>query len=163
MALELITQGNLFESRAQTWVNAVNCAGIMGKGIALEFKNRFPEMFQDYAARCRHGDVRLNRPYLFKSLKHPWILNFPTKTHWRDSSPLDAIAGGLDYLGRNYETWGIKSLVIPALGCGLGGLDWTAVGPILKRYLEPLKIPVELYLPLNRGYRKNSSIDLDRD
>src|SRR5947209_3755182 len=72
-----VVVGNLLESNAQTLVNTVNCVGIMGKGIALEFKKGFPEMFEDYAARCQRGNVKLGRPYLYKGLLPPWILNFP--------------------------------------------------------------------------------------
>ena len=75
--------GDLFESGAQTLVNTVNCVGVMGKGIALEFKKRFPDMFEDYVARCKQSEVSLGQPYLYKSLALPWILNFPTKDHWR--------------------------------------------------------------------------------
>jgi len=74
--------GDLFASQAQTLVNTVNCIGVMGKGIALEFKKRFPDMFEDYEQRCRKGEVELGQPYLFKRLFLPWILNFPTKSHW---------------------------------------------------------------------------------
>ena len=80
-----VLSGNLFESKAQTWVNTVNCVGVMGKGVALGFKERFPEMFADYQRRCERGEVRLGRPYLFKQLVGPWIVNFPTKQHWRRS------------------------------------------------------------------------------
>ena len=80
--VNLVT-GNLFDSEAQTLVNAVNCAGVMGKGIALAFKRRYPAMFADYAARCKEGRVRLGEPYLYRGESLPWMLNFPTKGHWR--------------------------------------------------------------------------------
>ena len=78
-----VVEGDLFTSQAQTLVNTVNTEGVMGKGIALEFRKRFPEMYQDYVQRCRRHEVRLGRPYLFKRPVEPWILNFPTKDHWR--------------------------------------------------------------------------------
>ncbi len=87
--------GNILESKAQTLVNTVNCVGVMGKGIALEFKNRFPEMFKDYEQRCRRKEVMLGKPYLYKSLFPPWVLNFPTKGHWRSVSNLQDIVRGL--------------------------------------------------------------------
>ncbi len=90
--------GDLFQSKAQTLVNTVNCVGVMGKGVALEFKKRFPDMYQDYLARCARKEVKLGRPYLYKSLFPPWILNFPTKDHWRSVSRLDDIVRGLEYL-----------------------------------------------------------------
>lgn len=142
-----VRTGDLFRSEAQTWVNTVNTVGVMGKGLALEFKRRFPEMFEDYAARCARGDVHLGEPYLYKRAQRPWILNFPTKEHWRGVSRIDAIERGLRYLVAHHRAWGIESLEVPPLGCGLGQLDWSVVGPTLYRELSALDIPVELYAP----------------
>lgn len=139
--------GDLFKSKTQTFVNTVNCVGIMGKGVALEFKNRFPEMFAEYEERCRRREVKLGRPYLYKRLVPPWILNFPTKDHWRSVANLQAIVEGLKYLLQHYKDWGITSLAVPPLGCGQGQLEWRVVGPTLYRYLSQLDIPVELYAP----------------
>ncbi len=139
--------GNLFDSRAQTLVNAVNCVGVMGKGIALEFKRRFPGMIKDYRARCSKGEVRLGEPYVLKSSRRPWILNFPTKGHWRQASRLADIVAGLEALEAHCEDWGLQSLAVPALGCGYGQLRWREVGPVLYRRLSRLGIPVELYVP----------------
>lgn len=140
-------RGDLFLSQAQTLVNTVNCAGIMGAGVALEFKQRFRAMYEDYVRRCRRGELRLGQPYLFKDLVGPWVLNFPTKQHWRSASNLDDIVAGLEYLRAHYREWGIRSLAVPPLGCGQGGLDWTFVGPTLYRQLTELDIPIELYAP----------------
>jgi len=139
--------GNMFESKAQTLVNTVNCVGVMGKGVALEFKKRFPDMFKDYVARCDAGQVKLGQPYLYKRLVPPWILNFPTKKHWRSMAKLDDIVNGLEYLLQHYKEWGIESLAVPPLGCGQGQLEWRVVGPTLYRYLKRMDIPVELYAP----------------
>lgn len=139
--------GDLFASEAQTLVNTVNCVGIMGKGIALGFKQRFPDMFKDYVVRCERGEVRLGRPYLWTPMFPPWVLNFPTKDHWRSGAHLDAIVAGLEYLEANYGEWGVTSLAVPPLGCGEGGLEWRVVGPTLYRHLARLAIPVELYAP----------------
>jgi O-acetyl-ADP-ribose deacetylase (regulator of RNase III)/uncharacterized protein YwgA len=139
--------GNLFESKAQTIVNTVNCVGVMGKGVALEFKKRFPEMFEDYERRCQRHEVKLGRPYMFKRLIPPWILNFPTKDHWRSVANLEAIVDGLKYLLQHYKEWEITSLAVPPLGCGQGQLEWRVVGPTLYRYLNKMEIPVELYAP----------------
>jgi O-acetyl-ADP-ribose deacetylase (regulator of RNase III)/uncharacterized protein YwgA len=139
--------GDLFDSKAQTLVNTVNCVGVMGKGVALEFKKRFPEMFEDYEQRCRRREVKLGRPYLFKRLVPPWILNFPTKDHWRSVANLDAIVEGLRHLLQHYKEWEITSLAVPPLGCGQGQLEWRVVGPTLYRYLSKMDIPVELYAP----------------
>jgi O-acetyl-ADP-ribose deacetylase (regulator of RNase III)/uncharacterized protein YwgA len=139
--------GDLFDSKAQTLVNTVNCVGVMGKGVALEFKKRLPEMFEDYEQRCRRREVKLGRPYLFKRLVPPWILNFPTKDHWRSVANLNAIVEGLRHLLQHYKEWEITSLAVPPLGCGQGQLEWRVVGPTLYRYLSKMDIPVELYAP----------------
>lgn len=142
-----VVVGNIFESQAQTLVNTVNCVGIMGKGLALEFKKRFPDMFEDYVARCKAKGVRLGEPYLYHSWLSAWILNFPTKDHWRSVSRLSDIVAGLEYLEKHYREWGITSLAVPALGCQNGQLEWRIVGPTLYRHLSRLEIPVELYAP----------------
>jgi O-acetyl-ADP-ribose deacetylase (regulator of RNase III) len=139
--------GDMFESQAQTLVNTVNCVGVMGKGLALEFKKRFPDMYEDYLTRCTAKQVQLGEPYLFRRSSRPWILNFPTKGHWRSVSRLSDIVAGLEYLESHYRTWGIESLAVPALGCNNGGLEWRVVGPTLYRHLGRLDIPVELYAP----------------
>src|SRR6266566_2728988 len=139
--------GNIFESRAQTLVNTVNCVGIMGKGLALEFKRLFPDMYEDYVARCKANEVKLGEPYLYRRLFPPWVLNFPTKDHWRSVSRLSDIVAGLEYLERHYREWEITSLAVPALGCQNGQLEWRIVGPTLYRHLSRLEIPVELYAP----------------
>ncbi|HID30987.1 MAG TPA: Appr-1-p processing protein [Desulfobacterales bacterium] len=139
--------GDIFESKTQTLVNTVNCVGVMGKGVALEFKKRFPDMYEDYVRRCKAGDVTLGQPYLYRRLIPPWILNFPTKDHWRSVSRLKDIVRGLEYVEQHYREWGITSLAVPPLGCGQGQLEWRAVGPTLHRHLKRLSIPVELYAP----------------
>lgn len=146
--------GDLFESDAQTLVNTVNCVGIMGKGIALEFKKRFPDMFEDYARRCARKTVQLGQPYLYRRLTPPMILNFPTKNHWRSVSNLGEIVRGLEHLVEQYEEWGITSLAVPPLGSGHGQLEWRVVGPTLYRHLKRMSIPVELYAPFNTPHRE---------
>src|SRR5262245_32555101 len=103
MAVKNVVEGDLFASSAQTWVNTVNTVGVMGKGVALEFKKRFPTMYEDYLRRCARGEVKLGRPYLFRQLVGPWIVNFPTKGHWRAVSRLSDIVDGLDYLKEHYK------------------------------------------------------------
>ncbi len=142
-----VLMGDILKSKAQALVNTVNCVGIMGKGIALKFKEQFPDMFDDYVARCNRKEVRLGKPHLYKRLTPPWILNFPTKSHWRSVSRIEDIVKGLKYLLQNYKEWGITSLAVPPLGCGQGQLEWKIVGPTLYRYLSQLDIPVELYAP----------------
>lgn len=141
--------GDIFKSDMQTLTNTVNCVGVMGKGIALEFKKRFTDMYADYEDRCKRKEVKLGRPYLFNRLIPPSILLFPTKEHWRSVSSLSAIEEGLMHLKSRYKEWGITSIAVPPLGCGLGELEWNIVGPTLYKHLKDLEISVELYAPWN--------------
>jgi len=139
--------GDLFSSQAQTLVNTVNCVGIMGKGVAQEFKKRYPAMFEDYVARCARKEVRLGQPYLYKDPAGKLIINFPTKDHWRSPSRLSDVERGLDYFLLHYREWSIKSIAFPPLGCGNGGLHWSEVGPLIYEKLYRLSIDVEVYAP----------------
>ncbi|PQV45150.1 macro domain-containing protein [Paraburkholderia sp. BL21I4N1] len=139
--------GDMFTSDAQVLVNTVNCVGVMGKGVAQEFKRRFPAMFEDYKARCDRHQVRIGEPYLYRDLSGLLVLNFPTKDHWRSPSRLADIEQGLDYLTQHLEEWGIRSMAMPPLGCGNGGLEWSEVGPLIYRKLSALPVDVELYAP----------------
>ncbi|MFA5864471.1 MAG: macro domain-containing protein [Phycisphaerae bacterium] len=138
-----IIQGDIFSSTAQTLVNTVNCVGVMGKGLALEFKNRFPLMFDDYRRRCKEGQVQIGQPYLYTA-SQPWILNFPTKLHWRNNSKIEYITAGLNFFIANYSTWNITSIAFPLLGANLGGLDKSLVLDVMTQHLEKLDIPVEI-------------------
>ncbi|MGB8227446.1 MAG: macro domain-containing protein [Sedimentisphaerales bacterium] len=157
-----ILVGDILKSNAQTIVNTVNCIGIMGKGIALEFKNRFPDMFKDYVQRCQRQEICIGLPYLYKSLFGPQIVNFPTKEHWKSLSKVNDIEKGLDYLVSHYKEWGIKSLAIPPLGCGNGQLEWKIVGPIIYKKLRYLEIPVEIYAPYGTNPRELTFEFLER-
>ena len=145
-----VRSGDLFASQAQTLVNAVNTVGVMGAGIALAFKRRFPEMFADYVRRCKAGEFKLGEPYVFtgEPPARQWVLNFPTKGHWRERSRLGPIRDGLAHLRDHHLEWGITSLAVPALGCGAGGLAWEEAQPALLEGLGSLRIPVELYAPV---------------
>lgn len=141
--------GDLFASDMQTLTNAVNTVGVMGGGIALAFKRRFPDMFDDYVLRCAEGRVKLGEPYLFtaETGTDKWVLNFPTIGDDWAPPRLGEIRDGLRYLGRHYREWGITSLAAPALGCGVGGMDWEEVRPVMVEELSALDIPVEVYGP----------------
>lgn len=141
-----ILHGDIFASAMQTLVNPVNCIGAMGAGLALQFKRRFPEMFKDYVQRCVRREVKVGEPYLYTGCK-PWVLNFPTKDDWRNVAQVEWIVAGLEHLATNCSAWNIESLAVPALGCGLGGLPWSRVRPVLQEHLDRLAIPVELYQP----------------
>ena len=142
-----ILVGDILKSNAQTLINTVNCVGVMGKGIALEFKNRFPEMYEDYVGRCHRGEIKPGIPYVYQTLFPPQIVNFPTKDHWKSLSKVSDIERGLQCLAEHYQDWGITSLAIPPLGCGNGQLDWRIVGPLIYRFAKSLAIPVEIYAP----------------
>jgi len=162
-----IVKGDLLRSSMHTFVNTVNCVGVMGKGIALAFKREYPEMFRDYSIRCKNNQVTLGRPYQYCISRDRIIINFPTKNHWRECSILSNVEEGLDYLVKNIEAWGVKSLAVPPLGCGNGKLSWEIVYPLLYRYLSRLNIPIEIYAPheansfcslINHGHRAQTSV-----
>jgi len=128
-------QGNLLEEDAQALVNAVNCVGVMGKGIALQFKQAFPENFQQYKKACDAKEVQPGRMFTVptgKLLNPKYIINFPTKRNWRDKSKIEDIQTGLKALVAEVQQLGITSIAIPALGCGNGGLDWVEVKPLIE-------------------------------
>ena len=127
-------QGNLFESSAQVLTNAVNCVGVMGKGIALEFKKRYPAMYCEYVAKCSAGQMKIGEPWLWED-DGTQILNFPTKQHWRKPSALADIEAGLKWLALNYGELGIYTIAMPALGCGSGGLAWSEVQLLTEKHL----------------------------
>lgn len=139
--------GNLFESSMQTRVNTVNCVGVMGKGIALEFKRLYPDMYKDYQQRCSLNQVKLGEPYLYSDLFGTSVVNFPTKGHWRAATKLSDVIAGLDFFLQRYKEWNIQSIAFPPLGCGNGGLSWGIVGPLMYQKLQNLDIPVEIYAP----------------
>jgi len=139
--------GDILKSKAQTLVNTVNCVGIMGKGIALEFKKRFPKMFKDYLERCKRNEIHLGHPYIYKNLIGLQIVNFPTKEHWKSISKVTDIEQGLDFLLAHYKEWSITSIAIPPLGCGNGQLEWKVVGPLIYSRAKQMDIPVEIYAP----------------
>jgi O-acetyl-ADP-ribose deacetylase (regulator of RNase III) len=133
--------GNILAEEVDAVVNTVNCVGVMGRGIALQFKKAFPENFQAYAAACRRGEVEPGRMFIFEtgSLTPPrFIINFPTKRHWRGKSRLEDIRSGLAALTEEIQKRGIGSVAIPPLGSGLGGLRWDDVRPLIAAALEPL-------------------------
>ena len=138
-------KGDLLSSPAQVQVNTVNTVGVMGKGIALQFKNKYPEMFLAYQRVCEGHLLDTGKLYLWKS-PEKWVLMFPTKKHWRNPSKIEYIESGLRKFADNYERLGIESIAFPKLGCGNGGLNWTEVKPVMERYLRPLPINIFIYL-----------------
>lgn len=134
-------------------INTVNCVGVMGKGIALQFKKKWPANFKAYAAACKAGDVKLGCMFVHDlgGLATPrFIINFPTKAHWRNASKIEDIESGLADLLRVMRELGINSVAMPPLGCGNGGLEWAQVRPLIERYFaDAADIEVHLYAPEN--------------
>ena len=129
----------------QTIVNTVNTVGFMGAGIALEYKRRFPEMFNEYNNLCTSGNLKIGKLHLWKN-DNPWILNFPTKIHYSNPSKLDFIYKGLIEFTESYKNLGITSIAFPQLGTQLGGLSWEdSVKPLMHKHLENLDIEIEIY------------------
>jgi O-acetyl-ADP-ribose deacetylase (regulator of RNase III) len=126
-----LRSGNLFDSDADAIVVTVNYVGIMGKGIAPEAKNRYPELFEQSVAFCNAGEMQLGRPVFFPLLLPPSVVLFPTQDHWRSFSKLSDIEAGLDYFVDHHRGWDITSIAVPPLGCGNGGLEWAVVGPAI--------------------------------
>lgn len=138
-------KGDIFTSETQTVVNTVNCEGYMGKGLALAFKQKYPEMFAVYQQECKTKKLRIGRPTLYKQ-STPWILNFPTKNTWRANSKIEYLQVGLEYFVENYKKAGIISIAFPKLGAQNGKLSWDDVGPLMVSYLQQLDIDVYIYI-----------------
>ena len=129
-----LTQGNLLEADVEALVNTVNCVGIMGKGIALQFKKAFPENYEAYRKACKAEEVRPGRMFIFRTgrLHNPkFIVNFPTKRHWKGKSRIEDIESGLRALVTDVRELQIRSIAVPPLGCGFGGLAWDEVRPLI--------------------------------
>ena len=145
------TKGNILEADAEALVNTVNCVGVMGKGIAFQFKQAYPDNFKAYKAACDAKEVRPGRMFVFSTgrLVNPkFIINFPTKQHWKGNSRIEDIASGLMDLIKVVKTHEIRSIAVPPLGCGFGGLRWTAVRPQIERaFAELPDVRVLLYEP----------------
>lgn len=138
-------EGDIFESPAQVIVNTVNTVGVMGKGIALSFKQRYPQMFEKYKKACEKHQLAIGKLMLFYEADH-WLLLFPTKENWRNPSKLEYIEKGLMKFVSTYAEKNITSIAFPKLGCGNGELDWNDVRPLMERYLKKLPIDVYIYL-----------------
>lgn len=148
--IEFISKGDIFESGCEALVNPVNCVGVMGAGLAREFKKRYPTNFGHYQYACDCGEVVPGKMFItFRQEPLPrYIVNFPTKRDWRHESQLSDIDMGLTALIVDINRYGIGSIAIPALGCGRGGLFWETVSPRIKEALEPLtNVHVKIYEP----------------
>lgn len=161
-----LTHGNLLDAEADALVNTVNCVGVMGKGLALQFKQAFPENFRVYERACRAGEVRPGHMLTVSTgkLSGPkYIVNFPTKRHWKGSSRIEDIDAGLHALAQEIHRLGIKSVAVPPLGCGNGGLCWEDVRPRIEAALEQLpEVRVLLYGPAPTPVAAAMKINTDR-
>ncbi len=144
--------GDILRENAEALINTVNCVGVMGRGIALQFKKVFPENFKNYAAACKHKEVQPGQMFVYETglLTNPrYIINFPTKRHWRGKSRMEDISTGLKALVAVIHQYNIRSIAIPPLGSGLGGLDWADVKPCIETELHPLTdVQVIIYEPV---------------
>jgi hypothetical protein len=163
-----VLEGDMFFSRMQTLTVSVNCVGVMGKGLASRAKYLFPDVYVYYDDLCRRRRIKLGKPFLYRRefslavqlADEPssiadtgtatWFLLFPTKDHWRNNADLPGIKKGLKWIVDNYKSAGVKSLALPALGAGLGGLEWKQVGPLICGQMSKLDIPVRVYLPAEK-------------
>jgi O-acetyl-ADP-ribose deacetylase (regulator of RNase III) len=133
-----LAKGNLLEAEVEALVNTVNTEGVMGKGIALQFKKKFPAMFEAYQEACKAGEVKPGRMYVYERadmLNPRFIINFPTKRHWRSPARMEDIQAGLSALAEEIQKRGIHSIAVPPLGCGNGGLNWADVLPVIQKAL----------------------------
>ncbi|CAB3395716.1 macro domain-containing protein [Kyrpidia spormannii] len=146
---------DLFQSPAQVLVNTVNTVGVMGKGVAKEFASIYPDMYTKYRALCERHLFDIGQLWLYKT-SHKWILNFPTKRHWRSPSKVEYIEAGLKKFVDTYAQKGITSISFPLLGCGNGGLDFDSqVQPVMEKYLQPL--PIDVFVHLTQKFNKSEA------
>ena len=147
--MKFIKQGDIFKSSCEVIANPINCVGVMGGGLALAFKKKFPEHFETYKKMCQNGEIKVGELYVVDGDEKHKVLLFPTKIHWKNPSLMEYVESGLEYLVKNYDKMGIKSIAIPALGCGLGGLKWEDVKEKIISILSEIddKVEIEIYEP----------------
>lgn len=141
-------ESTIFNTNAQTLVNTINCNGVMGAGLALEFKLRYPQMYSSYVESCRQREIQVGHVYFYQYNTTHLIVNFPTKKDWKYPSRLEWISEGLKDFVKQYKHWGVRSVAFPKLGCDRGGLDWKQVKPLMEKYLLPLE-DLQVYICLD--------------
>lgn len=153
--------GDLLKTPADALVNTVNTVGVMGKGIALQFKLAFPDNYAAYEAACKRGEVQIGKMFVFRREKNPrFIINFPTKKHWKGKSKIEDIESGLKALIQVVRKERIKSIAVPPLGCGNGGLDWAEVRPLIEQaFVELPDVEVQLFYPDGAPKAEDMKID----
>jgi O-acetyl-ADP-ribose deacetylase (regulator of RNase III) len=159
-------KGNLLEANVEAVVNAVNTVGVMGKGIALMFKERFPNNYQEYLAASKSGAVQVGKMFVSATdeLTGPkWVINFPTKKHWRHPTKIEWARAGLVALKDIIREKQISSIAIPPLGCGNGGLNWSDVRPLIEQYLSDLKdVEIIVYEPTQQYQNVAKKMGVER-
>jgi len=151
-----ITRGDILKADAEALVNTVNCVGLEGKGLAAQFRDAFPRVSRSYRAACRRNKVQPGCMHVVKiGRTNPrWVINFPTKRHWRGGSQMADIEAGLTALVAEVRRLGIRSIAVPPLGCGLGGLSWAAVRPRIERaFLDLPEVRLLLFEPTEQSSR----------
>lgn len=144
--IKYIVNGNIFNSECQTLVNTVNCVGVMGKGVAKQFKQHYPAVFAKYEQQCKAGEWKPGSIYPHKLEDDRIILNASTKDHWKPDSQIEWINSIIFKILLKWQQYGITSIAMTKLGCGNGNLDWSEVGPRMAAAFRKLPIPVEIYI-----------------
>ena len=157
--------GDILREDVEAIVNTVNCVGIMGRGLALQFKNKFPQNFKEYQLACTNKEVQLGKMFVHQTgqlINPKYIINFPTKGHWKQNSKIEDISNGLDDLITIIEKYSIKSIAIPPLGSGLGGLDWKMVKKLIEEKLKNINCTVILFEPLEQKIEKSITKEIPK-
>ena len=157
--------GDILREDVEAIVNTVNCVGIMGRGLALQFKNKFPQNFKEYQLACTKKEVQLGKMFVHQTgqlINPKYIINFPTKGHWKQNSKIEDISNGLDDLITIIEKYSIKSIAIPPLGSGLGGLDWKMVKKLIEEKLKNINCTVILFEPLEQKIEKSITKEIPK-
>lgn len=157
--------GDILIEDVEAIVNTVNCVGIMGRGLALQFKNKFPQNFKEYQLACTNKEVQLGKMFVHQTgqlINPKYIINFPTKGHWKQNSKIEDISNGLDDLITIIEKYSIKSIAIPPLGSGLGGLDWNQVKKLIEEKLKNINCTIILFEPLEQKIEKSITKEIPK-
>lgn len=157
--------GDILREDVEAIVNTVNCVGIMGRGLALQFKNKFPQNFKEYQLACTNKEVQLGKMFVHQTgqlINPKYIINFPTKGHWKQNSKIEDISNGLDDLITIIEKYSIKSIAIPPLGSGLGGLDWNQVKKLIEEKLKNINCTIILFEPLEQKIEKSITKEIPK-
>ena len=157
--------GDILREDVEAIVNTVNCVGIMGRGLALQFKNKFPQNLKEYQLACTNKEVQLGKMFVHQTgqlINPKYIINFPTKGHWKQNSKIEDISNGLDDLITIIEKYSIKSIAIPPLGSGLGGLDWNQVKKLIEEKLKNINCTIILFEPLEQKIEKSITKEIPK-